>query len=110
MFKVNGRIWIEAVNGSLIGSGRILLLEKIKKTGSISVAAKEMKMSYSQAWSQIDALNKKAKKPLVIKASGGIGGGGSILTEEGEKVIHSYHELNKVFGEFIKQQNQKIVI
>lgn len=110
MFKVNGRIWIEALNGSLIGSGRIVLLEKIKKTGSISVAAKEMKMSYSQAWSQIDALNKKAKNPLVIKASGGIGGGGSILTEEGEKVIKTYHQLNKTFSDFINQQNKEIKI
>ena len=48
--KVKGRIWIETSTGLKIGFGRALLLEQIDILGSISEAAKELKMPYRRAW------------------------------------------------------------
>lgn len=106
--KVTGRVWIETPKGTFAGAGRVALLERIKDFGSITDAAKSMKMSYRQAWEQIDAMNKQSDKPLVIKVSGGAGGGGSVVTSEGEKVIKMYKKLTKSFDAFVKTESNKI--
>jgi molybdate transport system regulatory protein len=110
MFKVQGRIWMEADSGVPIGAGRITLLEKIQEKGSITVAAKEMKMSYRQAWEQVDSMNKMNSKPLVVRVAGGKGGGGTLVTKEGEKVIAAYNELLKKFNAFKKLETKEIKI
>lgn len=107
-YKVKGRIWIETEKGAYFGSGRITLLERIKEFGSITVAAKSMKMSYRQAWEQVESMNKQVEKPLVIKNSGGLGGGGTQLTKEGEKVIDLYNNVSEQFLEFAKSSQVKV--
>lgn len=99
-YRVNGSIWIEGRNGAFIGQGRIALLEGIKEYGSITRAAKAMKMSYRQAWELVNSMNKQSKLPLVETASGGSGGGGTRITEQGEKAIQTFRKLNAQFNEF----------
>lgn len=108
MYKVNGNIWIEGKNGAFIGLGRVKLLEKIKEHGSITVAAKSMKMSYRQAWELVDSMNKQAPRPLVVTAAGGVGGGGTVVTAEGEKAIRQYTQLFSRFEKFIKSETSKL--
>lgn len=95
IYKIKSRIWIEGKNGTFLAEGRISLMKKIIETGSISAAAKSMKMSYKKAWEIIDGMNKEANKPLVIRVSGGKGGGGTQVTEEGLKAIQLFEKLNK---------------
>src|SRR5262245_60375754 len=77
-YKISGRLWIECEGEGFFGPGRVELLQKIEKTGSINKAAKEMGMSYKKAWEMINALNIQADSPLVITQAGGEKGGGSI--------------------------------
>ncbi len=107
-YKVYGRIWIETEKGAFLGKGRIDLLELIKEFGSISQAAKSMKMSYRQAWELIESMNDKSKEPLVIKQTGGKNGGGAVLTKRGEKAIREFISLEKSFTKFVKQQTKKM--
>lgn len=100
MYTVKGSIWIEGTNGTFIGYGRALLLEEIKKHGSITEAAKFMKMSYRHAWQMVDNMNKQSKSPLVEKLAGGKGGGGTKLTSEGEKALSCFWELHNNFTNF----------
>lgn len=104
--KVAGRIWLETSKGTLGGKGRIDLLQKVEEFGSITLAAKAMKMSYRKAWEQIDAMNKKSNSPLVIKVSGGSGGGGSLVTKEGKKVIARFVRITRDFERFVKQRSK----
>ena len=64
-YKIKSRIWIETNNNVLLGEGRMRLLKAIEKTGSLSKAAKTLKMSYKKAWHLIDTVNKAAKKPVI---------------------------------------------
>ena len=102
--KANGRIWIESEAGPVLGYGRIELLEKIMEYGSISKAAAEMKMSYSQAWELIESMNANVNTPLVLKQTGGKGGGGALITPTGEKMIKTFKELNMKFQHFLEEQ------
>src|SRR5256714_15381336 len=68
------RILIGAVVA--IGPGKAALLAGIARTGSISAAAREMKMSYRRAWLPVQAMNSAFPRPLVEELTGGAGGGG----------------------------------
>src|SRR5947207_1544961 len=82
------RILIGAVVA--IGPGRADLLGAIARTGSISAAAREMKMSYRRAWLLVDAMNVAFRRPLVETLTGGRSGGGARVTELGAEVLHRY--------------------
>jgi len=64
--KIKGRIWLDSDNSSFIGQCKIELLLKIKELGSLRKATIDMKMSYRQAWENINQINKCTKQPLVI--------------------------------------------
>lgn len=82
-------------NGHRLGAGKVELLEHIVETGSISAAAKKMKMSYRRAWLLIDELNQMFAKPCVESSTGGAGGGGAKVTEFGRKIITAFRALEK---------------
>ena len=102
-YSVNGRIWIEKDGETFIGYGRVILLERIKKYGSISMAAKSMDMSYRHAWELVDSMNRLSRKRLVETSTGGKGGGGAKLTDEGEQAIELFWSLYNDLGTFLKE-------
>ncbi len=87
-----------------MGWGRVMLLERIDKFGSIAAAARSMRLGYRNAWLWIEAANRLAPAPLVEKTVGGTGGGRTRLTKEGRKAVDHYKELRAKFGEFLKQR------
>ncbi len=107
-YKVNGRIWIESDKGPFLGLGRVDLLVKIREYGSISKAAASMNMAYRQAWHLVQSMNQKAPRPLVSKLAGGRGGGGARITEEGEKAITEFEDLNRAFAEFMQLKSGEL--
>lgn len=103
--NINARFWLTS-SSSYLGIGRITLLEKICEKGSISSAAKDMKMSYKKAWMIIHEINDMYDVPLVVKEQGGKHGGGSKLTSKGKEVIKNFRQLEKKLTSFlIKESN-----
>lgn len=100
-FTVDGRIWITSSNESSIGEGKILLLEKIHKLGSLRQASIEMKMSYQQAWNIINILNHQLEKPLVVLRRGGKDGGKAEITDFGLEIMSYYRNLQLQFKQFL---------
>ena len=78
-----------------IGPGKAALLEAIRDTGSISGAARQLKMSYKRAWNLTDTMNRCFRELLVDTATGGGGGGGARLTAFGAKVLKHYRSMEK---------------
>ncbi|MFO7773137.1 MAG: LysR family transcriptional regulator [Dehalococcoidia bacterium] len=103
-YKTMGRVWMEKDGELYVGWGRVMLLERIEKLGSIAEAARSMRLSYRNAWLWIEAMNRLAPAPLVAKTTGGVGGGSARLTEEGRKVINEYKELRSRFQKFLEQE------
>ena len=110
MYKVKGNIWIEGEKGAFIGVGRMKLLERVNKLGSITKAARSMKMSYRQAWELIDSMNRQSKKSLIKTSVGGVGGGGTIVTREGEKIINCYKDLLDRFKMFSSKETENLKV
>ncbi len=107
-YTVRVRVWIDERSGPYLGIGRVILLENIKKTGSITNAAKALKMSYRQAWQLVNDMNKRAKEPLVEKILGGKNGSGAILTNAGEEAIKKFHTLEDEIKTFIEQKSKAV--
>lgn len=80
----------------------ILLLQAIDRTGSINSAAQSLGMQYKSAWQKLEQINNLLPYPLIQKRTGGSGGGGSILTEEGKKLLGQVDALQKEFAQFIQ--------
>lgn len=76
-----------------IGPGKAALLEAIQDTGSITAAAKRMKMSYARAWQLVDTMNQSFREPVVLASKGGSHGGGTGLTPFGEAVLARYRAM-----------------
>ena len=89
---VRSKVWLEKDGKLFMGWGRSTLLERIDQLGSISAAARSMKLAYRNAWLWVEAMNRLAPSPLVIKSPGGAAGGQARLTEEGRRIIKEYKE------------------
>ncbi len=99
--KVVGRLWLGMDEQNLLGDNRIALLEKIEEFGSITRAARAIKMSYKAAWDAVDTMNNASGVPLVESISGGKGGGGTRLTEQGIKLVEAYRLIQREHEKFL---------
>ncbi len=93
-----------------VGPGRIELLERIERTGSLAGAAREMSMSYRRAWLLMRSLNSALRKPALVSLKGGRRGGGASLTAEGRSLVLAYRRVeadclrrvSRSFGKFVR--------
>lgn len=107
-YRVHGRFWIESDEGTFLGYGRVLLLERIREHGSITAAAKSMNMSYRHAWKLVDSMNRQGSQPVVERKTGGKGGGGAVITEDGEKAIACFHRASQEIRKYLKDFSDEL--
>ena len=84
--------WIvDEDNNTIIGKGKMEILENIERTGSMNQAAKMMKMSYKAMWSKIKA----SEEHLDFKIVHADRKLGTYLTGEGKALLEQYRQLKK---------------
>jgi molybdate transport system regulatory protein len=89
------RLRIDFGTRSSIGPGKIVLLEQIARSGSLSQAARELGMSYRRAWQLLDDLNHSFNESVATASVGGAGGGGVQLTSFGAALIAAYQDAER---------------
>ena len=106
------RFRVDFAENSNLGPGKIALLEGIRTYGSVSEAARRMKISYRRAWLLLDSLNKSFDTPATVNSVGGRGGGGAEVTPFGVLLIERYREverkLNDVAVECLKEIRARV--
>lgn len=96
--QIHGRFWLTLDGHNFLGRGRVELLQRIAQTGSISQAAKAMKMSYKAAWDAVDAMNSAWGEPLVESRPGG-----SVLTADANRLIAAYLQAEANHSVFMSE-------
>lgn len=105
---LEGNFWISKSEHNFLGKSRIELLLCIEETGSITKAAKMMKMSYKAAWDTVDTMNNLSQQPLVKRIKGGKGGGGTRLTDYAKELVTTYNVLNEEHQHFLDNLSKRI--
>jgi molybdate transport system regulatory protein len=106
--ELGGSVWFQAGAQTLGGASRIGLLAAIGETGSITSAAKAVGMSYKGAWDAVDTMNNLAGEPLVVRSTGGKGGGGTTLTPRAVKLIDTYRAVEREHRRFLERAGAAI--
>ena len=101
--ELGGSVWLTVGGENLGGPGRMALLAQIAQCGSITHAAKAIKMSYKAAWDAIDTMNNLAGEPLVARVAGGKGGGGTVLTRRGAQLVENFQLIEREHQRFVTQ-------
>lgn len=84
-------------NSFLLDSKKFQLLEYILETGSLTRAAKEIKVSYRTALNYIEKIESNLNVKVVSTTKGGKGGGGgTALTEEGYSILKECKKINAI--------------
>jgi len=79
----------------MLGPGKIELLDLIVRCGSLSAAARQMRMSYMRAWMLVKEINLLSARPMVQLTRGGSTGGKALVTPFGKKVLRLYQEIER---------------
>lgn len=92
---LNPILRIDFPHAERLGRGKIILLEHIRETGSISAAGRAMDMSYRRAWLLVSALNRMFTQEAVESQRGGKQGGGAVVTPFGEELIRRFRAMEE---------------
>jgi len=106
--SVGATLSLRRADKAFLGGDRIGLLETIDRFGSIAKAAREVGACYKTAWDAVDAMNNAAERPLVDRAAGGQGGGGTVLTDEGKEAVRLYRVLQDEHQRFIGRLEERL--
>ena len=79
----------------------------VARSGSITLAARQLCISQPAVSQSIRQLEQQLGFPVVQRWAGGSGGGGSVLTENGEKLLDSYEKMVAEIQDFTDQAYQK---
>lgn len=106
--KINAKIWLEQDKKIIFGQGPRELLTRVKELGSLSKAASSMKMSYSKAWNLINKIEIELGYKLLEKRVGGVSGGSSTLTKEGEDLIEKFNYVEEELKKTMEKLSSEI--
>ena len=87
------RLRIDFSGACAVGPGKIALLEAIGRLGSLSLAGRDLGMSYRRAWLLLSDLNNSFEMPVVTTAVGGVRGGGAQVTGFGQALVRGFRDL-----------------
>lgn len=94
--------------GTLAGQRWMELLTALGESQSITAAAKVVGLSYKAAWDAVEAMNNLADKPLVARAKGGKGGGGTTLTARGAELVQTWRAVAEENQRFLQLMNTRM--
>lgn len=80
------------------------LLQALHDTGALQKAARAAGYSYKGAWLVLDTATGLAREPLVARATGGRGGGGTRLTPAGQRLLAAWGALKARHDDFLRTQ------
>ena len=77
------------------GPGVADLLERVDRLKSLRKATIEMDMAYSKAWKIVKISEQNLGFSLLVSVTGGKGGGGAELTQDGKNFLAAYRRFEQ---------------
>ncbi len=87
------KLWVEREGTVVLSTWRVELLEAVDRAGSLSAAARQLRVPYRTAWSRLKEMEQHLGMKLLERHAGGPSGGYSELTAEGRQVVAKFHRV-----------------
>src|SRR5699024_12333208 len=71
-------------------------------------AATAVGISYRTAWQRVESLNNLAARPLLARASGGKGGGGTRLTSAWQQLLALYRDMEQEHQQYLLRLSARV--
>jgi len=106
-FSPGLKLWVSLNGKGVFGKGKWLLLDAVRREGSLQAAARALGISYRKAWGDLREAEKQLGVSLLAHQRGGPDGGSSSLTEAGTSWWQEYarfqDEVEKKTAEAFEQ-------
>ena len=102
------KLWVEKDGLLVLSDYRVQLLRHVAETGSLVEAAQRMGLSYRRAWGKIREIERNLGVKLVESEVGGVGGGASRLTRQGERLVTLYQRFRRVMEQDLGREFQEV--
>jgi len=93
---------------TVMGPEIVQLMQLIQIKGSLTLAAGALGISYNKAWRLLHHAEQALAQPLVVSSAGGVHGGGSNLTTEGQNLMNKYLRLQELSQSAVEHYFQMI--
>ena len=104
--KMTLRFYVE--DNKVFGPGVAQLMHGVQELHSLRAAALSMNMAYSKAWTMLRSAARGLGFKLLHSSTGGKGGGGAVLTEEGAQLLARYDELCRRMQAYGRRQFEEL--
>jgi len=85
----------------MVGELEARMLRAIDQTGSLSLAARTLGLSYPFLWNTVSRIERALKQKIVARERGGAKGGRAELTSQGRRLLDAYSELDSRVHRFL---------
>ena len=102
------KLWVEKDGLLVLSDYRVELLRHVAETGSLAEAAQRMGLSYRRAWGKVREMEQNLGVKLVESEAGGVGGGGSRLTPQGERLVALYARFRRAMERDLGKEFQEV--
>lgn len=102
-----GEFWINHNDEVFVDARRVRLLEEIAAGHSMAESARRLGMGYKTAWDLLYSMNELAAEPIAISTRGGSQGGGTVITEYGQRLIHNFRLLESEYKALLLALEQR---
>ncbi|MFH1119587.1 MAG: LysR family transcriptional regulator [Bacteroidota bacterium] len=108
--RLQYKIWFTDETGAgLLGDGKWKILKAIDKAGSLTAACDSLGITYRRTWNDLKSIEKRLGFSLLEKNRGGIDGGSTSLTVEGQRLIRAFDLFHEKM-DVIMQDHFKLLI
>lgn len=87
---------------NVVGELEARMLRAIEQTGSLSLAARTLDLSYPFVWNTISRIERAVSQKIVVRERGGQKGGRAELTRHGKDLLQAYSELDSKVHSYVK--------
>ncbi len=108
--RLHYKIWFTDETGAgLLGDGKWKILKAIDEAGSLTAACEKLGITYRRTWNDLKSIETRLGFALLEKNRGGVDGGSTSLTVEGQRLIRAFDHFHEKM-DLVMQEQFKLLI
>jgi len=108
--RLQYKIWFtDEVGAGLLGDGKWKILKAIDEAGSLTAACEKLGITYRRTWNDLKSIETRLGFALLEKNRGGIDGGSTSLTVEGQRLIKAFDNFHDRMDAIMQEQFKLLI-